>query len=214
MGTTTNNNMIEVVLNVTPNSALGWLSKAKAVGSSTTSNASMFSAIASILGQLASDTVDLDKSQAAATNKGKDEISARNAKLRNVKKTLRATRAAVQGLCDAAPDAAHATDIAIAAAFGVKVRPVRTKPPGAGKALGNGVVKLFVKVPGRKGARVYYEWRMSTDGGTTWISLPGTNVSTTVVQGLTPGQKAVFESRTTMKNVVSAWSQSFSVLVQ
>src|SRR6185312_9698087 len=142
---TTNAHLIEVVLNVNPDGPLGWLGRAKAVGSSTTENAPMFTSIVSILGQLANDTADLDKAQAAAANKGKDEISARNAKLLNIKNSLRATRSAVQGLCDAAPDAAHAADIAIAAAFGVKQRPARTKPPFGGRAVGNGVVKLYVK---------------------------------------------------------------------
>jgi hypothetical protein len=209
----TNANMIQVVLKVVPDTPAGWLGKAKAVGSSTTSNAAMFAAIASVLGQLAKDTAELDTAQATAANKGKDEISARNAKFVNVKKSLRATRAAVQGLCDNAPDAAHAADIATAAAFGVRGNPIRTKPPLGGKALGNGVVRLYVKVPGKKGTRAYYEWRMSTDGGATWTSLPGTNVSTTEVGGLNSGQKVLFESRTTVKNVLSAWSQSISVLV-
>jgi hypothetical protein len=211
MGTT---NMIEVVLNITPNTPVGWLAKGKAVGSSTTSNASLFTAIASILGQLAGDTAVLDTAESAAANKGKDEVQARNAKLVILKKSLRAARAAVQGLCDGAPDLAHATAIAVASGLGVRDRPVRTKAPFAGRALGNGVVKLSVKVPGKRGARVYYEWRMSTDGGATWTSLPGTNVSTTVVQGLTAGQKVEFESRTTLKSIASAWSQAINVLVQ
>ena len=211
MGTT---NMIEVVLSVTPPTPVGWLAKAKAVGSSTTSNASLFSGIASVLAQLAGDTTALDTAEAAAANKGKDEVEARNAKWVTLKRSLRAARAAVQGLCDAAPDVAHATAIAAASALGVRNKPVRTKAPFAGKALGNGVVKLAVKVPAKKGARVYYEWRMSTDGGKTWVSLPGTNVSTTVVQGLTPAAKVQFESRTTMKNIASAWSQAINVIVQ
>lgn len=211
MGTT---NMIEVVLKVTPNSPVGWLAKGKAVGSSTTSNASLFSGIASVLAKLAGDTTALDTAEAAAANKGKAEVQARNAKYVILKKSLRATRASVQGLCDVAPDIAHATATAAASGLGVRTKPVRTKSPFAGKALGNGVVKLYVKVPGKKGARVYYEWRMSTDGGTTWTSLPGTNVSTTMVQGLIPAAKVQFESRTTVKNIASAWSQAINVLVQ
>jgi len=210
----TNANMIQVVLKPTPDTPVGWLAKAKSVCSSATSNASTFTAIASVLAQLVTDTAALDTAQAAAANKGKEETSTRNAKFVILKRSLRAMRSAVQGLCDAAPDTAHACDIAAAAALGTRATPTRTKPPVGGKALGNGLVKLFAKVPGKKGARVYYEWRMSTDGGTTWTSLPGTNVSTTAVQGLTPGQKVLFESRTTLKNVVSAWSQSISVLVQ
>ena len=206
-------NTIEAVLNVTPDTAAGWLAKGKAVGSSTTSNASMYTAIASILGQLATDTASLDTAQAAAANRGKDEVQARNARWSIQKKSLRAVRAAVQGLCDAAPDAAHATAMAVGAGLGVKAKPAHTKEPFAGKALGNGVLKLAVKVPGKKGARVYYEWRMSTDGGKTWLSLPGTNVSLTRVLGLTRATEVQFSSRTTAKNVVSAWSPAISVIV-
>jgi len=210
MGTTTNT--IEAVLKVTPNTAAGWLAKGKAVGSSTASNASMYTAIASILAQLATDTDSLDTAQATAANRGKDEIQARNARWSIQKKSVRAVRAAVQGLCDAAPDPAHATALAVSAGFGVRVKPAHTKEPFAGKARGNGVVKLLVKVPGKRGARVYYEWRMSTDGGKTWVSLPGTNVSLTLVSGLTRGAEVQFSSRTTVKNVVSDWAQAISVL--
>jgi hypothetical protein len=211
MGTTNN---IEVVLNVTPDTPVGWLAKGKAVGSSTTSNASLFTGIASVLATLASATTALDTAQAAAANKGKAEVQARNASCSVVKRTLRATKAAVQGLCDDAPDAAHAAAIAAASGLGSRAKAVRTKAPFAGRALGNGVVKLAVKVPGKKGARVYYEWRMSTDGWKTCVSLPGTNVSFTIVQGLTPATEVQFESRTTMKSVVSAWSVAIPVLVQ
>ena len=211
MGTTTNT--IEAILKVAPNTAAGWLAKGKAVGSSTASNASMYTTIASILGQLATDTASLDTAQATAANRGKAEVQARNARWSIQKKSVRAVRAAVQGLCDAAPDAAHATAIAVGAGLGVKAKPAHTKEPFAGKALGNGMVKLAVKVPGKKGARVYYEWRMSTDGGKTWVPLPGTNTSFTQVSGLTRGAEVQFSSRTTVKNVVSDWSQAISVLV-
>ena len=187
MGTTTNT--VEAVLNVKPNTVASWLAKGKAVGSSTTSNASMFSSIASILAQLVSDTTALDTAQFAAANRGKDEIQARNARWANAqRKDLRAARASVQGLCDAAPDAEHAADDR--RRRGARRQGEAGPHQGArspASALGNGVVKLTVKVLGKKGARVYYEWRMSTDGGVTWTSLPGTNVSSTAVHCLTPG---------------------------
>ena len=211
MGTT---NTIELVLNVTPDTPVGWLAKAKAVGSSTAANASLFSGIASVLATLATATTALDTAQAAAADKGKTAVQARNASCAVVKKTLRATRSAVQGLCDDAPDAPHAAAIAAASSLGVRAKAVRTKAPFAGTALGNGVVKLAVKVPGKKGARVYYEWRMSTDGWKTCVSLPGTNVSFTIVQGLTPATEVQFESRTTMKSIATAWSLAIPVLVQ
>jgi hypothetical protein len=206
-------NRIEVIRAVKPNTAAGWLGQAKAVGSSTTANASLFTAIASVLGKLASDTSDLDTAEAAAKNRGKDEVQARNAKWALLRKSYRATCIAVQGLCDAAPDEAHARAIAAAAGLPVKDRPVHIKGAFEGKPLGNGTVRLTVKVPVKKGAKCYYEWRMSTDGGKTWASLPGSNDCTTLVQGLTPTTLVEFSFRFTSKNTSSAWSNGVPVQI-
>jgi hypothetical protein len=204
---------IEVSSEVKPDTAAGWLGQAKGVVSSTTAHASMFTAIASVLGQLASDVTNLDTAQATAKNRGKDDVQARNAKWSLLKKSYRATCMAVQGLCDEAPDEAHARAIAAAAGLLVKDRPAHDKPDFAGKALGNGVVRLTVKVPVKKGARCFYEWRMSTDGGKSWILLPGTNKCTTLIQGLTPSTLVEFSFRWTSDDVISAWSNGVPVQV-
>ena len=195
------------------NTAAGWLAQAKGVVSSTAANASMFTAIASVIGQLVSDTTSLDTAQAAAKNRGHDEVQARNAKWAILKKSYRAACMAVQGLCDAASDEAQARAIAAAAGLQVRDEPTRNKPDFAGKALGNGAVRITVKVPVKKGARCFYEWRMSTDGGKTWVLLPGTNKCTTLVQGLTPTTLVELSFRYTSDDVISAWSNGVPVQV-
>jgi hypothetical protein len=203
----------KLALGIRPDTAVGWLARAKAVGSATGQHASLFLSIAAVLGRLVSDTETLDEAQAAAANVGHDEIGERDARLVDLKKSFRAVRDAVQGLCDEAPDREHAAEIAAAAGFGEWTPATYRKPDFYAKVLGNGRVQLFVKVPGYRGIRVYYEWAMSSDGGVTWVELPGTNDADTIVEGLPSAKQMLFRHRTTVHNVVSTWSRSLPVLV-
>jgi hypothetical protein len=128
--------------------------------------------------------------------------------------SLRAFVAGVQVLCDAAPDPDHAIAIAAAAGLDTRLEPVHYKPAFEGKVLGNGVVHLHVKVPARRGARIFYEWQTGNDGGATWLPLPNTNDANLRVPGLTPGSTVHFRFRTTIKNAPSEWSQAIAVLVR
>jgi hypothetical protein len=206
-------NRVILVHAINPDTPAGWLAKGKSIGASTTANASMFTAIASILAQLATDTQALDGVQAQTPNRGKDAVQARNAKASVLRKSLRAAVVAVQGLCDTAPDAAHARAIAAAAGIDTRAPAVVNKPDFAGKAIGNGTVQLFRKVPGKKGTRVFYEWQMLGADGKTWISLPSTNDANLVVPNLTRGTEVSFRSRTTVKNVPTAWSDAIAIVV-
>jgi hypothetical protein len=206
-------NRIMVSDKVTPDTAAGWLNQCKASGAAVAQNVSLFTGIASVIAQLASDTTAFDSAQSAAANKGKIETSTRNTKWKAAKKSYRAFLLEVQGLMDNAPDEEHARQLAAGAALPVKVRPTRTKAAVAASALGNGAVKITVKVPVKKGARCFYEWRMSSDGGKSWVSLPSTNDCFTTVQGLTPTTEVQFSFRYTAKNVVSAWSTGLPVVV-
>jgi hypothetical protein len=205
-----------VIIKVTPkpNTPASWLAKAKAVVSSANANAATFASIAAPLTQLGTDTQLLDAAQAKAANRGKDEVKARNAQWRVLQKSLRAFAGGVQGLCDAAPDTAHAQAVAAAAALDSKLVPVHNKPDLRGKALGNGAVRLFGRRPSQRGGNVFYEWQMSVDGGKTWTSLPTTNTASTLVTGLVAATMVSFRYRKTIKNVTSEWSQAISVLVQ
>jgi hypothetical protein len=202
-----------VVLGIDPDTAVGWLARAKAVRAATEAHASLFTSIATVLARLAQDVDTVDEAQAAAANRGRSQISERDARLVELKKSFRAVRDAVQGLCDDAPDWEHAAEIAAAAGFGEKKAANYRKPDFYAKVLGNGRVQLFVKVPGYRGSRVYYEWAMSSDGGLTWVELPGTNDADTIVEGLPEAKEILFRHRTTMKSVVSSWSRSLPVLV-
>jgi hypothetical protein len=202
-----------VTLDVRPDTATKWLARAKEVGSSTTRNASIFTSISTELDQLGQATAELDVAQAAARNRGADQIAERDVKLVAVKKTFRAVAIAVQGLCDQAADQFEAAAIAAAAGFGGKEYPHYRKPDFYAKVLGNGRVQLFVKVPGYRGIRVFYEWMMRTGEGA-WVELPGTNSADTIVEGLTPNQVVEFCHRTTVKDVPTAWSRAIEVIVE
>jgi hypothetical protein len=204
----------KVVLDVQPETAAGWLRRAKAVCSATEANASMFVSIAGVLGQLVQDTDALDQAQASAANRGHDETTHRDAELVELRKSLRAVAAAVQGLCDEAPDWSHAAAIAAAAGFGGKASMSYRKPDFYAKTLGDGRVQLFAKAPGYRGSRVYYEWIMSTDGGATWVVLPGTNEADTIAEGLPSAKEVWFRHRTTVKNEVSEWSRIVKTIVE
>jgi hypothetical protein len=208
-----NTDHLVIKIDPRPDTAAGWLAKSKAVVEGASSSATLFSSIAQLLAQLTSDTALLDKAQAAAANKGKSEIKARNAALRDLKKSLRGFGRGVQGLCDAAPDLEHAAALAAAASLDAKVVTAPHKPDFQGKVLGAGAVHLYAKLPVKKGTHIFFEWQMSTNNGQTWASLPNTNSADTLVQGLTPTTIVQFRHRSTVKNVASEWSQVIAVQV-
>jgi hypothetical protein len=197
---------------VKPNTGAAWLARAKAAGAAAASNAAELLAIAPLVQQLATDTAALDVAQAAAADGGRVDTTTRNARLRDLKKSYRAYVSGVQGLCDGAPDQAHAEEIAAWAGLSVTQKPVHGKPDFYGKAIGGGAVRLYARAPAKR-VRYYAEWQMSTDGGKTFLALPNTNESSTVVPNLTPLTSVSFRHRTMVKNVVSEWSQTIAVVV-
>jgi hypothetical protein len=58
-----------------------------------------------------------------------------------------------------------------------------------------------------------WEWQMSTDGGTTWTTIAGTNAANFLVENLTPCTLPSFRCRSTAKNTTSAWSQTIVLMV-
>lgn len=202
-----------IKLEPTPDTPKGWLDKGKAVTSTANANTATFTPIAGLLTQATSDTQALDTAQSKAANMGRIETKARNAAWRTQQKSLRAFVAGVQGLCDAAPDTAHAQAVAAAAALDTKIVAVRVDPDPKATVLGNGAVRIYGRRPVARRSGAYFEWAMSSDGGKTWAALPGTNTASTLVQGLAPASTIMFRYRTTLKNVVSEWKQSAGILV-
>jgi hypothetical protein len=202
-----------VKLEPDPDTAKGWLDKGKAVTSTAAANAALFASISGLLTQATTDTQSLDALQTKAANKGRIEMTARNAGWRVQQKSLRAFVGGVQGLCDAAPDTAHAQAIAAAAGLETKLVAVRVEPDPKVSVLGNGAVHIYGRRPVPRRGGAYFEWQMSLDGGKTWVPIPGTNLANTLVQGLTPASVIVFRYRTTLKNVVSDWKQTQGIVV-
>jgi hypothetical protein len=202
-----------IKLDPKPDTPAGWLSKAKGVVAAAKANTATFQPIAQLLAQLDTDTTTLDGAEAAAKNRGKDEIKTRNAAWYDLKKSLRAFARGVQALCDAAPDLEHAKAIAAAARLDAKVATVPHRPDFYGTALGAGAVRLRARRPVKRSGAFFMQWQMSTDGGETWLPLPGTNTASTLVQGLTPVTLVQFRQRSMVKNVASDWSQVIVVQV-
>jgi hypothetical protein len=202
-----------VTYGVTQRTPKGWLSKAKAVGAATTVHAPQYTSILSYIQQLANDTAVLDKAESVAANRGKNEIKTRNAALSQVKKSMRAFLAGLQGLCDAAPDAAQAEALAVGAGASVKGATTHSKDEFSGKAIGNGAVHLYARLPAKNSRRIFWEWQMSTNGGKTWTTLATTNNADFVVQDLPAATMPSFRCRSTVKNVASVWSQAIVVHV-
>ena len=205
---------VRLKTSVKPNTARGWLAKGKAIGSATTANAAMFTSIVSFIQPVADDTEALDELQAAAANKGRDEVAARDAGLTVLKRSIRAFIGALQALCDKAPDVASAEALAAAASIDVKKEAIPHKPDFQVKVLGNGAVHMVAKVPVKKGSRIFFEWQMSSDGGQTWVTVAITNDADVLVQNLTPDVRVKFRFRWTFKNTVSTWSRTIEKLVQ
>ena len=142
----------------------------------------------------------------AKTPKGAPaDTAARDAQWGVLKKSLRAFARGVQGLCDAAADADTARVIAAEAGLTCKLVPVRIFPPLRGKALGNGAVRLYGRLPARGRTDAFFEWQTSTNGQD-WSPLAMTNRATTTVEGLTPATIVDFRCRSTFRNVTSGWS--------
>ena len=204
---------VTVTDNIKQRTALGWLIAAKGVGAATSANASQYTSIANQIQQLASDAKTLDTAQSDVPHGGSNAIKVRNVALGQVKKSYRAFLLALQTLCDAAPDRAHAEALATGAGVGIKGAITHPKAAFTGKALGNGVVHLFARLPTKKRVRIFWEWQISTDGEKTWVTLATTNDANFVVQNLTPATMPSFRCRSTVKNVASAWSQTVVVHV-
>lgn len=65
----------------------------------------------------------------------------------------------------------------------------------------------------KRGTRVYYGWRISFDGGKTWV-MSQTNDHFTDFSNIPPGTTIEVQYNTTIKNVTSTWSGSATLVVK
>jgi hypothetical protein len=152
---------------------------------------------------------DYQTAEAAALMRTKGAVATRNAKRRMVVQLLEQLKTYVQTVADAsASDGA-----AIILGAGMAVRQVAVPKPrvfGATRGSVSGSVKLVTAVAAHRAA---YNWQYSTDGAKTWISLPSTMRSKTMVTGLAAGTTVEFRCQALTKNGEGDWSQAVSLLV-
>ncbi len=198
---------------VKPNTPAGWLKQGKGAVTASTAAGGAVAAIPD-LATLNTNTQALDTAQSKAKNKGRAEITARDAAWTVQQASYRAFVGEVQKLCDAAPDAEHAIAIAASAGLPYKLKASNVLPDLRGKALGNSAVQLYGRRPTPKHAVAFYEWQQLGADGKTWATFATTNRAKVLVQGLTPMTSASFRYRKTVKDVPQEWSQTVAVVVK
>ena len=118
----------------------------------------------------------------------------------------------VQVAADANPSQARA--IIESMSMFVKVVTIREKLPLTIDVLPQpGTVKATAKA-GPKGARVFFEFQYSVDGGKSWLPGGMSTDSFIVITGLPSATWVGFRYRTTRKNVPGPWSQVVTDLVR
>ncbi len=163
--------------------------------------------VASVNGHL----VDLDGAQALVQQRVPGGVATRNAAYNVVLVDIRSWLRYVQDLIDKEPDPEQQMIIATSSGFDIKVNGAINKPDLKVVQTGPNTVKLVAR---SAASRAAYSWQMSINNGTTWTDLPVTNAAKTTVSGLTAGTRYVFRFRSTVKNVVSNWSYTVSIVIQ
>ena len=154
-------------------------------------------------------TDDLQLAETAALTRAKGTIAIRNEKRAALVTLLRQLKGYVQTVVDA--NIETGTSIIESAAFAVKKTAVhKQRVFAAAPGLVSGSAKL---VAPSAGARAFYEWQYSVDGGKTWVGAPGTMQAKTTVAGLTPGASVQFRYRPATKSGEGDWSQPVSLIV-
>jgi hypothetical protein len=151
----------------------------------------------------------LEVSEVKARDGGMGSAAARDLDRKTVEDDLKALAAYVYKIVALSPGLAAAI-ISSAGMFERPftpfVKPVLAAYPGVNL----GEIRVVARAAKRGSA---YEWQVSTDGGTTWVSLGTTTVANTTFLGATAGSTYSFRFRTTRGSKVGDWSESvrFSV---
>jgi hypothetical protein len=152
----------------------------------------------------------LDQAEVARQLGTVGAVARRNEKRTGVKSLLERLRSHVQAVADADPENAAS----VIESAGMSVQKKRRLPPRVFAAKPgdvSGSVRLFAPKAGHRAA---YDWAYSTDGGTTWTSLPQTVQASTTVYGLLRGTMVLFRYRATTKDGVGDWSEPVAILVE
>ncbi|MEP7167858.1 MAG: hypothetical protein ABI855_00660 [Bacteroidota bacterium] len=163
---------------------------------------------------LAGVTSDIDKLEDADTiakTRVKGAAAARDLVYDTVYDEMTGLQLYVQVLADNAPDEATAISIIEASGFNLRNHGVHVKPPLSVKQQEDtDILILRAKAAGK---RASYQWRQGSDG-ITWVDLPGTLQAKTTVTGVIAGEKLFFQERAILKNVITNWSTTVSIIVR
>jgi hypothetical protein len=152
---------------------------------------------------------ELDAAQTATLTRMAGTVAVRDEKRLVLKGLLEQLCAYVQATADANPE--HAASIIESS--GMYVKKPRVFPALAFTVWQEDISgEVHLAVP-QAANRAAYEWAVSTDGKSTWTSLPTTVQAETVVRGLVPGSTAHFRYRTVTKDGTSDWSDPVSTIV-
>jgi len=182
---------------------------AQAIAKAMTSNPS-FPTPTPTLAALLAAIDDLQIAETAALSRVKGAVAVRNDKRAALVRLLKQLKAYVQAVADANADNGGA--IIQSAALTVRKTPAR-KPRVFEAVQGtlSGSAKLLAA---SAGARASYEWEYSTDGGKTWVAVPGTLQAKTIVTGLLAGSTVMFRYKAIVKTGAGDWSQPIALLVK
>jgi hypothetical protein len=168
-----------------------------------------FPTASSVLTVATANMAALATAQTTARTRAVGAAGDRDLKLVALVATLHTLRGIVQTAADSSP--AQAKAIIASSGMSVAAHTPRLKPTLAAlMGLTPGLVLVRAKAAAK---RAVYEWQYSADGGKTWITIAVTNVADTSVSGLAVGTTYLFRFRSTVRKVVSDWSQTVSLLV-
>ena len=154
----------------------------------------------------------MDAAQILVETRAENGVATRNAARTVVREDMESWVAYVQGLIRAEPDPEQQMIIATSSGLDIKVNGAYVKPLLKATQMPTpGAVKLVAQAAGNRAA---YEWQMSTNNGTTWVDLPTNNTASTTVTGLAVGTRLLFRFHSVVKNEISTWSYSVSVIMQ
>ena len=159
------------------------------------------------LAEVSADIDTLAAREERARKGGKGMVQERDVALRTVHNKMTMLKAYVQTTANAEPDRAEA----IIQSSGMNVGKPRTwtkRPLKARYGDAPGTVVLDAKALPRP---VQYRWQMSTDQKT-WIDLPETFKTKTVVGGLVPATVYSFRLRTVTNDGLSEWSSPVTII--
>jgi len=190
-----------VVILKEPRSASSFITYGYAIVVSMTGN-SWFPKPSPPLAKVKAALVAFEKAQAATLSRTMGTATARDAARLAVRRILQLLASYVQKIADS-----HLEDaLAIIQSSGMSAKRSSGSRAHTSKVKRDSVSGSARVTAPVAGDRATYRWQMSKDGGKTWIDLPSTRRSSTVVTGLTPGTTVLFRTKVLTAKGKSDWS--------